>query len=121
MEHLRTPLFYGLWLVVVGITVTALCIAAASPDGRTIGETLMLGGAMTVLCDHVCRHIDNVNRPADEAYKQGYEMGHDRGWQEGFAFAKPLSVVHSIERQTDAVDGEAVKRPVPGRVAGRSG
>jgi hypothetical protein len=59
-----------------------------------IGSTLSLACAMT-------RNINDVNRPADQAYELGYDMGYDKGFREGRK-AQRITVVPIRSEQVTA-------------------
>jgi hypothetical protein len=60
-------------------------------DPQTAGKAVVLGAVLLTYA-YLCRVIRQVNRPADEAYRDGFDAGHDKGWREGRASMRPRVV-----------------------------
>lgn len=76
----------GLGLVGVGCYM-----AAFGRDGDLVALAVLLVLAAGIVwgTNSVIAEIRKVNRPADQAWHDGYEIGHDKGWQAGYAAANP--------------------------------
>lgn len=101
----------GYALAAVGCGVLSLLVLVALSLGRDeeLGPPLrawallvgIAGVGLTCYAKAVIK-FDAVNRPADQAYQDGYEAGYDHGWREGRASAT-LSVVH-LDAESEAED-----------------
>jgi hypothetical protein len=96
--------------------LAALALAAALPlmivgligdaitpsDLLTFGSALMITGVLVGVAT-INRHATHqVNRPADEAYLQGVQVGYDKGYTEAVSHLRP-NVVQLI--RPDVPDG----------------
>lgn len=83
-------------LFATGTTLIAASIGR-NQDLRSIGAVIALG-AMIVLSTHlIIRCVQQTNRPADQAFLDGYEVGYDKGWCEATTAGHPnvVSIVRS--------------------------
>lgn len=77
--------------------IVGLLIGAAGferdPFVTLAGALTMLAGLMTLCTKYVADVLQTVNRPADEAWTEGYESGYDKGWRDGHAVGRPTLTV----------------------------
>lgn len=77
--------------------VAGLILAAGSFERdmslMVVGCVVLIVGAMVLCTRHVADTLRAVNRPADEAWTEGYESGYDKGWRDGNNDARPKMTV----------------------------
>lgn len=92
MRDIPTPVFYS---TVGAITGAALALAEAGSQPFLAGSGLLLiiVSVMYGLTMRIISTIEKVNRPADVAFEQGFEMGRDAGYLEGRRADRPVLVI----------------------------
>jgi hypothetical protein len=70
---------------------TVLLVAAIDRDNSltVIGALFVVASMVTYAGGLLVHEIRSVNRPADDAFSEGYEAGYDRGWRDGSDHARP--------------------------------
>jgi hypothetical protein len=80
----------------IGLVLCGAIMLAGAIDRDTsftiVGVLLVLAGMLSHACELIVREVRTVNRPADDAFTEGYESGYDRGWRDGNAEARPRLV-----------------------------
>lgn len=92
VREIPTPVFIA---TVGAITGGALALAEAGsqPFISVGGLVVIVISVMYGLASKVIGAIEKVNRPADVAFEQGYEMGRDAGYIEGRRADRPVLVI----------------------------
>ena len=97
----------------VGVALFALglicfsCSIDRSSDGRALGVLLTVAGMIVYATCYVVDAVNKVNRPADDAWDDGYEVGFNKGWLERDGeMRSPLRLVAGDrwKAASDAVD-----------------
>jgi hypothetical protein len=98
----------------VGLSFAGCALFAADvgrvPELAVIGMLLCIVAAMLYCSELVIREVRAANRPADQAWLDGFEAGYDRGWRdhdegESGATVVPLTPARVRRRErADAVD-----------------
>jgi hypothetical protein len=94
-------------LITIGYTgavaglVSSVILALAHVFLVGVADLVATGGLVLALYVKACRKFESVNRPADEAFDSGYEIGFDKGWCEGRDAQRPKLIPH---RSRNAVD-----------------
>jgi len=92
----------------IGIAMLGWAVMAVSIE-RDV-DVFALGILVVVIglgwhCTHqVMVRITQHNRPADDAWRDGYELGYDKGWSEGNAGQSNNNLIMMHERRRNAVD-----------------
>jgi hypothetical protein len=77
----------------LGASVVGLFLIAGAAERDwtvlALGVVTLIMGAMAHFTRTICEKLDQVNRPADEAWTEGYEAGYDKGWRDGNSAARP--------------------------------
>lgn len=93
---MRPSFFLSIGAVVLGAGISSFSMT--TDRVFFIGMLMVIVGVAGLLQWRSARRIDQVNRPADEAYELGYQMGYDRGYNEGHREARPVVVpLHRTE------------------------
>lgn len=87
----------GSFLVGTGTTI-ATAYFRRDPEVSAIGLALMLMGVVVVVGSFVMRALRRVNRPAEIAFDEGYQMGYDKGYIEGRRIGSPTLVTMPARR-----------------------
>lgn len=99
-----SPVFIGGTAICGGIVALAL---SNRSDLEGDGYLLVLVGVVVLVAAMLARcvtaRLAKVNRPADAAFQEGYEMGYDRGWLEGHRKARPVVVGLDRGRETTSI------------------
>lgn len=74
-----------------GTAITAIYFQT-DPDVSRIGLFVALAGVCVLIGAQLVRAIQRVNRPADAAFTEGYEMGYAAGYREGRRTDRPTVV-----------------------------
>lgn len=91
----------ALGMLMVGAVDFAAAIGR-HPVFTAMGLTLCLAAMILYAMWRVITEVRTVNRPADEAFTEGWEAGYDKGWRDGNADAKPaLTVLPGLLAQPD--------------------
>jgi hypothetical protein len=94
----------------LGASVVGLFLIAGAAERdwtvTALGVAVLLVGSMALCTRAVCDKLDKVNRPADEAWTEGYESGYDKGWRDGNNAARPtLRVMKDDDGPVSACGG----------------
>lgn len=85
----------------IGLSLCGAVVFAAGADRfasiRQLGEIvlgagLLLGIAQWIITE-VTREVRTVNRPADDAFSEGWEAGYDKGWRDRDGESRPKLVI----------------------------
>lgn len=96
--------------VALGVSMTGATVFAAGADrGHPwilgLGIILLVGAMVLGASAWVVVEVRRVNRPADDAFTEGYEAGFDRGWRDRDADARPnLVLLPSAVVSTESAD-----------------
>lgn len=83
-----TPARASLAVLLVGM-VTLVSAIDRDRSLTVIGALLIVASMVMFAAGVLLAEIRSVNRPADDAFTEGYEAGYDRGWRDGNAEARP--------------------------------
>lgn len=70
---------------------TMLIIWRAFDSLRSIGMVIAIGGVAWLCTARLIRAVRATNRPADDAWHEGYEAGYDKGWRDAHP---PARLIH---------------------------
>lgn len=107
----------ALALVLVGGTVFAAG-ADRFASIRDLGEVVLCAGLLLgvghFVVTEVIAEVQRVNRPADDAFTEGYEAGYDRGWRDRNDEVRPnLVVLPSRSASSESADSCGPATQVP--------
>lgn len=100
--RLRQIYIAGYGLLGAGV-VSDATLSWLGHDFRSVGVLAGITGVIVVFYVHARRAFDLVNRPADEAFTEGWEAGYDKGWREGRQRPK-LVAIRPTRESSNAVD-----------------
>lgn len=115
------PLRVAAGLGLVGSLFFAVAIGR-EPVLARIGTLTMLVAAMIYCTHRLMGEIRHVNRPADDAFTEGYEAGYDRGWRDGNdAPQRNLVLLPSLSASAEIADTCGTESHIPASRASNHG
>lgn len=76
----NTSAALGAAMFVLGLALGIGTYGHHNSDALAAAAVMVLGGVVAYAAGFVVEEVRRVNRPADEAWQDGYEIGHNRGW-----------------------------------------
>jgi hypothetical protein len=104
MHHAKiTASRAALWLGFAGLVALGSAIDR-DPFLTAVGCLLVAAAMLLQLGAVLSGQIERTNRPADDAFVEGYEAGYDRGWRDGNDGARqPLALIPTRVGSADCV------------------
>lgn len=102
----------ALGLALVGAVVLVSAADRGHPWILCLGSLMIVASMVLAGAHWTISEVRRVNRPADDAFSEGYEAGFDRGWRERDAEVRPnLVALPSLSASPENADscGEEVQ------------
>lgn len=103
--HFFTSCRVGSLLVMLGASVEIAAIDRWA-DLRVFSAVLVLGGLVMYFAGRILDAIEHTNRPAEDAWEDGYEIGFNKGWLERDEQARAQHAVTHLRAVPAIIDNE---------------